>query len=82
MGGVWPSRAMSKAWDAGLYPPPADFTMLRGLWQERNLAWTTEWLRMLRRQSASVTDEWHHLRKCKLTAAAEHARLNSITRFY
>ena len=34
LGGVWPSRAMRKAWDAGLYPQPADFAMLRGLWQE------------------------------------------------
>jgi hypothetical protein len=82
LGGVWPSRAMRKAWDAGLYPQPADFAMLRGLWQERNQAWTTEWLRMLRRQSASATDEWHQLRKIELHAAAERARLNAITRFY
>ncbi len=57
LGGVWPSRAMCKAWDAGLYPQPADFATLRGLWQERNQVWTTEWLLMLRRQSASTTDE-------------------------
>jgi ribonuclease HI len=37
---------------------------------------------MLRRQSASATDEWHQLRKIELHAAAERARLNAITRFY
>ena len=46
LGGVGPSRAVRKAWDAGLYPQPADFAIHRGLWQERNQEWTTEWLRM------------------------------------
>ena len=43
---VPPSRAMRKVWDAGLYPQPAAFTTLRGLWQDPT--WTAEWLRMLR----------------------------------
>jgi hypothetical protein len=37
---------------------------------------------MLRRQSASATDEWYQLGKIELHAAAERARLNAITRFY
>ena len=51
---------MRKAWDAGLYPQPAGFAILWGLWQEPNLAWTSEWLRMLRRQSTALI-----LPKCK-----------------
>ena len=82
LGGVGPSRAMRKAWDAGLYPQPADFATLRGLWQESNLAWTTGWLHWLRRQSASVTDEWHQLRKGELQIAAERARRDAVSRFY
>ena len=75
---------MRKAWDAGLYPQPAGFAILWGLWQEPNLAWTTEWLRMLRRQSASVTDEWHRCRTAdsELQAAAERARRDAVSRFY
>ena len=79
---VPPSRAMRKAWDAGLYPKPADFAILRGLWQAQNQAWTAEWLRMLRRQSASTSDEWHQLRRSELTAAADRERLDAISRFY
>ncbi len=33
---VPPCRAMRKAWDSGLYPQPADFSMLMGLWQPQN----------------------------------------------
>ena len=73
---------MRKAWDAGLYPQPADAAILRGLWQESNLAWTTEWLRLLRRQSASVTDEWHRCRRAELQAAAERARRDAVSLFY
>ena len=45
-------------------------------------SWTSEWLRMLRRQSSSVTDEWHHLRQAELQAAAERARRDAVSRFY
>jgi ribonuclease HI len=81
-GSVPPSRAMRKVWDAGLYPQPADFSILRGLWQPQNQMWTDDWLRMLRRQSATTTDDWHQLRRSELTAAADRERLNAISRFY
>ncbi len=37
---------------------------------------------MLRRQSASVTDEWHQLRRRELQAAADHARRDTVSQFY
>ena len=44
---VPPSRAMRKAWDAGLIPQPADFSLLTGVWLPQNQSWTEEWLRFL-----------------------------------
>ena len=35
-----PSRAMRRAWDAGLYPKPADSKCLTGLWLPQTQAWT------------------------------------------
>jgi hypothetical protein len=82
---VPPSRAMCKVWVAGLVPnlaPPANFALLEGLWQAQNLAFTTEWLRLLRRQSASTMEEGQQLRRSELSAAADRARLDAINRFY
>jgi hypothetical protein len=84
---VPPSRAMCKVWDAGLVlnlAPPAKFAILKGLWQPeaQNLAFTTEWLRLLRRQSVSTMEEWQQLQRSELSAAADRARLDAINRFY
>ena len=54
---VPPSRAMRRAWDAGLYPQPAEFRTLTALWHPQNQVWTENWLRMLRRQSAVTNEE-------------------------
>ena len=62
-GAVPPSRAMRKAWDVGLWPQPASFSVLSALWARQNQTWTENWLRMLRQQSAMVTEEWHCLRQ-------------------
>ena len=77
-----PSKAMRRAWDAGLYPQPAEFRTLTELWHPHNQVWTEEWLRMLRRQSAITTEEWHDLRRRELAEAAERERLSAINRFY
>ena len=79
---VPPSRAMRKAWDSGLYPQPADFSMLTGLWQPQNERWTEDWLRLLRLLSATTADEWQQLRRRELTVAANRGRLDAISRFY
>ncbi len=79
---VPPSRAMRKAWDSGLWPQPASFSRLSALWTPQNQAWTEDWLRLLRRQSATVTEEWHCLRRRELTEAAERERMGAISRFY
>jgi hypothetical protein len=34
---------MSKAWNAGLYQQPADFAILKELWEDQNQTWTIEW---------------------------------------
>ena len=81
-GSVPPSRAMRKAWDTGLWPQPASFSVLSALWTRQNQAWTENWLRMLRQQSAMVAEEWHLLRRRELTEAAERDRVGAISRFY
>jgi len=77
-----PSKAMRRAWDAGLYPQPAEIRILTTLWHPQNQVWTEEWLRMLRRQSALTNEEWQDLRRRELAAAAEQERLRAIDRFY
>ena len=77
-----PSKAMRRAWDAGLYPQPAEFRTLTELWHPHHQVWTEEWLRMLRRQSAITTEEWHDLRRRELAEAAERERSSAINRFY
>ena len=81
-GSTPPSKAMRKAWDAGLWPQPASFSVLSALWTPQSQAWTEDWLRLLRRQSAAATDEWHCLRRRELTEAADRERLDAISRFY
>ena len=81
-GSVPPTRAMRRIWDSGLYPQPADFSMLWELWQPQTQKWTEDWLRMLRRQSAITTDAWHQLRRSELTVAVDRERLAAINRFY
>ena len=81
-GSVPPSRAMRRVWDSGLYPQPADLSMLWDLWQPQTQKWTEDWLRMLRRQSAITTDEWHQLQRSEFTAAVDRERLAAIGRFY
>jgi hypothetical protein len=66
---------MRRIWDSGLYPQPADFSMLWELWQPQTQKWTEDWLRMLRRQSAITTDAWHQLRRSELTVAVDRERL-------
>ena len=41
---VPPSSTMCKVWDSGLYQQPADFSILRGLWQAQNQMWMADWL--------------------------------------
>ena len=77
-----PSRAMRRVWDSGLWPQPATFSILSALWTPQNQSWTENWLRMLRQQSATVTEEWHCLRRRELTEAAERDRMGAISRFY
>ena len=79
---VPPSRAMRRAWDAGLYPQPAEFRTLTALWHSQNQVWTENWLRMLRRQSAVTNEEWQDLRRKELAEAAKRERLGAIARFY
>ena len=77
-----PSKAMRRAWDAGLYPQPADIRTLTALWHPQNQVWTEEWLRMLRRQSALTNEAWQDLRRKELAEAVEQERLSAINRFY
>ncbi len=77
-----PSRAMRRVWDSGLWPQPATFSIPSALWTPQNHSWTDYWLRMLRQQSATVTEEWHCLRRRELTEAAERDRMGAISRFY
>jgi ribonuclease HI len=81
-GFVPPSKAMRRVWDSGLWPQPASFSVLTALWTPQNQSWTENWLRMLRRESAMMTEEWHCLRRRELTEVAERDRLSAISRFY
>jgi hypothetical protein len=79
---VPPSRAMQKAWDAGLCRQPAEFRSPTALLHPQNQVWTKTRLRMLRHQSAVTNEEWQDLRRKELAEAAEHERLGAISRFY
>ena len=81
-GFVPPSKAMRRVWDSGLWPQPASFSVLTALWTPQNQSWTENWLRMLRRESAMMTEEWHCLRRRELTEVAERDGLSAISRFY
>ncbi len=81
-GFVPPSKAMRQVWKSGLCPQPASFSVLTALWTPQNQSWTENWLWMLRRESAMMTEEWHCLRRRELTKAAERDRIGAISRFY
>ncbi len=38
------TRAIRRAWDAGLYPQPANVGVLKGLWLPEHQVWTESWL--------------------------------------
>jgi hypothetical protein len=79
---VPPSRAMLRAWDAGLCPQQAKFQTLTALWHPQNQVWTENWLLLLRCQSSVANEEWQDLRRKELAEAAERERLGATTRFY
>ena len=77
-----PSRAMRQAWDAGLYPQPATFSILTSLWFPPHAEWTEGWLRMLRLQSQQVEEEMHFLRSSERNRDTERSRQAAVDRFY
>ncbi len=75
-----PSRA--KLWDAGVYPHPAEFSIIPIPWSPSHRKWTENWLRMLRHRSQQGEEELHALRRAERAQPSEKSKQAAIARFH
>ena len=78
-----PSRAMRKAWDAGLFPSPGAFGCLHSLWSSAaTRAWAEAAVDLVRTKTQACLEEMQRLRRTELDSESERRRQAAIDNFW